>query len=79
MSDGQRIMSCKWAQLGSNQRPIRYERTALTAELWARERVHYIILCPNVKGGYDGDAGQCYNLEERKRWLRGTEGFDTHG
>ena len=25
----------KWAQLGLNQRPIDYESTALTAELWA--------------------------------------------
>jgi hypothetical protein len=24
-----------WAQLGSNQRPISYEPTALTTELWA--------------------------------------------
>ena len=28
-------MSYKWAQLGSNQRPIPYEGTALTTELWA--------------------------------------------
>jgi hypothetical protein len=27
--------SYKWAQLGSNQRPISYEPTALTTELWA--------------------------------------------
>ncbi len=28
-------MFSKWAQLGLNQRPIDYESTALTAELWA--------------------------------------------
>lgn len=36
MYGGRRTTNYKWAQLGSNQRQIRYERTALTAELWAR-------------------------------------------
>ena len=36
----------KWAQLGSNQRPISYEPTALTTELWAlvRRIVTYLPL-----------------------------------
>ena len=32
---GQGTTNYKWAQLGSNQRPIPYEGTALTTELWA--------------------------------------------
>jgi hypothetical protein len=35
MYAGQRIMSYRWAQQGSNLRPNRYERLALTTELWA--------------------------------------------
>jgi hypothetical protein len=35
MYDGQRIMGYEWAQQGLNLRPIDYESTALTAELWA--------------------------------------------
>jgi hypothetical protein len=35
MSGGRKTTSYKWAQLGSNQRPIPYEGTALTTELWA--------------------------------------------
>jgi hypothetical protein len=35
MCSGQRTTNYKWAQLDSNQRPISYEPTALTTELWA--------------------------------------------
>ncbi len=32
----QGLWTCWWAHLDLNQGPIRYERTALTPELWAR-------------------------------------------
>ena len=51
MCGGQRTTSYKWAQQETNLRPSRYERPALTAELWALAKRIVPYPTPTVKRG----------------------------